>query len=361
LLNWQVLSFTQEAGGRVHNVIQLGGVAVELPKPFLFSIRPTPDNIDYKLDRLHQHFAFYDCSGEHFQYLRHRNAAVRSFGHFAHSDALIFTYDPLQDGPALDRLSKLSADPQVNAQKHVSQQEKVLEAVVQQFRLLRYMAPEAKINVPLLICVQKYDVWLQLLPKWARIDASSVTRFPEKSTSALDVQEINRNSLHIRQFLRDISPMFVAQAESNFSKIRYFAVSSLGVSPEPVEVANEYEEKTTKLCVRPRDLQAFRVTDPILWLLLHRKLIRAALSRKSHPNCKEARVVEEEEHSVRVVLPDSNQQLTVDSDYFGIQIVDPFCGSKVHIPDRKPKPKGLVDKVTGWFRSSFGKPKSQKK
>ena len=358
------LDKTQEAGGRVHNIIQMAGAKVELPKPFLFSIRPTPNNIDAKLrgNNLHQHLAFYDCSGEHFQYQRHRNALVRSFGHFAHADALMFTYDPLQDVAALERLSKVSSDPQVKAQKHVSQQDKVLEAVVHQFRLLRDVGPRSRIDIPLLICVQKYDVWARLLPPWATISTSSVHRVAKEGTSGLDIQEINRNSLHIRQFLQDISPMFVAQAESNFSKVRYFAVSALGVSPEAVDVTNEYDEKATKLCVRPRDLQAFRVTDPVLWLLLQWKLIRSVVpSQEPQQPCKEAVILEEGEHNARVALPDTKQQLMLDREYLGTRIVDPISGNAVHIPKPRPKPKSFAHKLTGWFTGSGDKSNSKKK
>ena len=352
------LEKTDLTGGAIYNQIVVEGQKIDLPKPFLFALRPTPSNIDFakKKNRLHQHLAFYDCAGEHFQYDYLRQATrntSRAFGHFAHANALMFTYDPLQDQPAIQRLAPQSTDPQVGEQRHVSSQDKTLEAVVQQFRKLQNLRPNKRIKAPLLVCVQKYDVWGRLVPKWARLDDTSVVRFPSAGTSALDVQELNRHSLHIRKFLHDISPMFVAQAESNFSLVRYFAVSALGTSPFAVDVdlEDEYGNRTrgTKLCVRPRDLHAFRVTDPILWLLAYWNLIRKALPRSDRPDeVPEAEIASSNDGVIRVVLPDSRESLVVDEEYLGTQIVDPFAGTPAWIPAGQSRKPGA-----GW-KSWFG-------
>jgi hypothetical protein len=353
------LEKTEATGGATYNQITIQGQTVDLPKPFLFAVRPTPSNIDFeaKAKKLHQHLAFYDCAGEHFQYgyLRQttRNTS-RAFGHFAHANALLFTYDPLQDQPAIQRLSQQSADPQVREQRLISQQDKTFEAVVQQFRTLRKLSPTSSIKAPLLVCVQKYDVWAPLIPKWAQLDATSVVRFATEGTSALDVQELNRHSLHIRKFLHDISPMFVAQAESNFSLVRYFAVSALGASPTPVEIDNEDEygnrTKGTKLCVRPRDLHPFRVTDPFLWLLAHWKLIRTAIPQaKPVDGMQKATIAADMDTSVRIVLPDSKESLVIDRDYLGTQIIDPFSGTPVWIPSKLAGKRRTGGGLKGWF------------
>ncbi|HBJ37512.1 MAG TPA: hypothetical protein DDZ51_22710 [Planctomycetaceae bacterium] len=353
------LDKTLESGGSVNNVINLGGQPVELPKPFLFSIRPTPSHLDFQKlhSRLHQTLALYDCSGEHFQYGRHRNTSNRSFGHFAKSNAVLFVYDPLQDTPALSRLASLSKDPQLHSQKHVSQQEKTLEAVVHQLRILKHLTPEARIKAPLLVVVQKYDVWCQLLPNWAQLGATSIVKFPSEGSSGVNVEQLNRSSLHIRKFLFDISPMFVSQAEANFETVRYFAVSALGTSPLAMnmDVSDEYESKTeTRLCIRPRDIQPFRVTDPILWLLAKWKLIRLAEStikdRKSVPR---ATVIEGSDESFHVVLPDSGQRITLDNQYAESFISDPYTGAEVWIPRRgvqSERPRGFSGLLSGLSR-----------
>lgn len=353
------LEKTEATGGATYNQITIEGQTVDLPKPFLFAVRPTPSHIDFaaKGKKLHQHLAFYDCAGEHFRYdyLRQTTKNTsRAFGHFAHANALLFTYDPLQDQPAIQRLSQQSSDPQVREQRLISQQDKTLEAVVQQFRTLRKLSPTSRIKAPLLVCVQKYDVWGKLIPKWAQLDATSVVRFPSAGTSALDVQELNRHSLHIRKFLHDISPMFVAQAESHFSVVRYFAVSALGTSPTSVEIdiEDEYGNRTkgTKLCIRPRDMHSFRVTDPILWLLAQWKLIRKAVPPAKRPDgVQEATITAETETSVRVVLPDSKETLVVDRDYLGTQIIDPFSGTPAWIPSGQSQESRPSGGLGSWF------------
>jgi len=355
------LEKTLETGGRVNNRINLNGVAVDLPKPFLFSVRPTPANIDIasKGDALHENLAFYDLAGEHFQYGRYANASNRSFGHFAHSDALIFTYDPLQDSTAIERLATLTKDPQVNSHKVLNRQDNVLEAVIQQFRVLRGLQPTEPINIPLLVCVQKFDVWKGLLPKWVPIDENSVWRSPSEGTSGVDIEELNRNSLHIKRFLQDISPTFVAQAEANFSTVRFFPVSALGGSPTAVEIPDEYDDKRAKLCIRPQDLHPFRVTDPILWLLHTWKVLRIARRRGGKPEgVAEASVVMRDGRVVGAVLPESKERITLDKQYLGTLIVDPYTGTPAWIPGQERKPQGgMMDYLPKWFGGGQKPPK----
>jgi hypothetical protein len=114
-------------------------------------------------------------------------------------------------------------------------------------------------------------------------------------------------------------------------------VSALGTSPTLVEVntEDEYGNRVsgTKLCVRPKDIHSFRVTDPILWLFSHWKLVREAVpSAKKPAGMPEATVVDETSESVRFVLPDSKETLVVDREYMGTQVVDPFTGTPAWVP-----------------------------
>lgn len=334
------LDKTQEAGGTVNNKVYINGQWVELPKPFLFSCRPSPNHFDYQKrhDSLHQNLALYDCSGEHFQYHRHKDTSNRSFGHFAKANAVLFVYDPLQDSPVLDHLESRSNDPQVHKQKHINHQEKTLEAVIHQLRILRQLIPETRIKAPLLIVVQKYDVWHGLLPEWAKIGPEAFLRSSNDGTSGVHIDELNKSSLHIRKFLFDICPMFVSLAEANFETVRYFAVSALGKSPVAVEVdvGDEYEEKKeTRLCVFPKDISPFRVTDPILWLLAQRKLVPRARKQEINKTIPEAKITGTSDTNFQVVFPDSGQRMVLDNEYLGSTIFDPFTGTETKIPRKK--------------------------
>jgi hypothetical protein len=148
--------------------------------------------------------------------------------------------------------------------------------------------------------------------------------------------------------------MFVAQAESNFSLVRYFAVSALGTSPTSVEIdiEDEYGNRTkgTKLCIRPRDMHSFRVTDPFLWLLAHWKLIRTAVPQtKRRDGVEEASIVAETETSVRLVLPDSKETLVIDHEYLGTHIIDPFSGTPVWIPLGQSRNRKRGGGLGRWF------------
>lgn len=334
------LDKTQESGGTVNNVITLNGQRVELPKPFLFFFRPTPNHINFqeKHDSLHQTLALYDCSGEHFQYGRYKLNNNRSFGHFEKANAVLFVYDPLQDSDAATNLSHDSKDPQLNNQKHTSLQEKTLEAVIQQLRILRRSDSEKRIQAPLLVVVQKYDVWHSLLPKWAQLDPKAILESSKDGYSGVHVDSLNRSSLHIRKFLFDTCPMFVSQAEANFETVRYFAVSAIGTSPQALEVdaGDEYEEKKeTKLCVLPRNIHPFRVTDPILWLFEIWGLLPKATIKNTNKTISEAKVIQASDSYIKVILPDSKKQMILDNQYLGCIISDPFTGTEAKIPRNK--------------------------
>jgi hypothetical protein len=332
------LEKTQEAGATVNNVISLNGQRVELPKPFLFSLRPTPNHVNFEKmhEKLHRTMALYDCSGEHFQYGRYRDTSNRSFGHLAKANAVMFVYDPLQDAPAQHRLSALSNDPQVHKQKHASHQEKTLEAVIHQMRILRHLTPKSRIKAPLLIVVQKYDVWYELLPKWAQVSATSTVRLQRDGASRVHIDTINRTSVHIRKFLYDICPMFVSLAEANFEIVRYFPVSAIGTSPIALEidVGDEYDErKETRLCVLPQNIQPFRVADPILWLFAKLQLVPAARTVNADEGVPSARIVGDFHAGVQVILPDSGQRITLDAQYLGSVISDPYTGAETRVPN----------------------------
>lgn len=157
-----------------------------------------------------------------------------------------------------------------------NRQETYLQEVVNRMRRHRNVAQSQRLSPPLLVCVQKYDVWKSLVPHAIdpatgaeRIDPSSIMFSQSQGIAGLDVEELNLISLLLRGFLNELSPEFVAQAESNFEVVRYLAVSALGTSPEYADGNSSTLSPSDMLKVRPSDLRPFRVTDPVLWLLQH--------------------------------------------------------------------------------------------
>ena len=324
-----VLAKTPDRG--VFNNVKLDGVDVELPKPFLFSMRPTSICIEDEIKKkdLYQTFALYDIAGELFELGRERDSTVRATGHLGVSDAIMFLFDPLQDEKTqLKLIENGNKDPglkQFFDTKKIEPQDKMLLSVITNAKRLRSLTHSEKINIPLLVCVQKFDVWKDLLPKWAEIEDNTIQPFDKLGTSAVNFPEINCQSLLIRAFINDISPSFINNAESNFTSIRFFSVSAFGSSPE-------FSESEGNFGIRSGNLQPFRVTDPILWFMQKLELLRSAIGENNCSNT--AKVISKDNEGFVVRFPDSGNRVKLDWQYEGLLVKDPWNGKHVAIPTR---------------------------
>jgi|688.fasta_scaffold18780_7 hypothetical protein len=324
---WTYLERTG-TGGAVFNTVKLDGHDVSLPKPFLFSMNPTSTSVEEgsKKNDLFQTFALYDNAGELFELGGGRDSTFRAIEHLGVADAIMFAFDPLQDEKTQSKLIE-NGNKDVGLktlfdQKTFVPQDKMLLSVITNAKRLRNLTNSKKINIPLLVCVQKFDVWRKLLPAWARIDSSSIEFIKADDTSGLDIAELNSNSLLIRAFINDISPSFVTMAEANFTSIRFFSVSSFGCSP--------VLGLEGLIVVRSGNLQPFRVTDPILWFMRRLGLIRAAIKKNQCSNV--AEVVSKDSEGFVVKFPDSGKRIKLDWEYAGLLVQDPWNGEDVAIP-----------------------------
>jgi len=326
---WTFLEKTFPAG--IFNVVTLDGVKVELPKPILFLMKPTATFVEDKLTKkeMVQTFALYDNAGELFELGRDLDPTFRAIEHLGVADAIMFVFDPLQDEKTQSKLIKNgNKDPgllELVKENKIVPQDKMLLSVITNAKRLRNLNHSEKIEIPLLVCVQKFDVWKSLLPSWAMIDDGSIEFFQTKGVFGLDYPELNRNSLLIRAFINDISPSFVTMAEANFTSVRFFSVSAFGGSPEMSEVGGE-----TKLAVRSGHLQPFRVADPILWFMRNLKLIRGATKENQCSNT--AEIVASDNEGFIVKFPDSGKRIKLDREYAGLIVRDPWNGKDVKIP-----------------------------
>lgn len=339
---------TEEAGN-LYNRVRLSNVAVQLPKPFIFSLEPTSANLDAPRlgNRLRRSVVLYDNAGESFEPLKEQSAGGenRVTQHLSQSDAVIFAFDPLQVPEARQRLRQVSQDPQLTRAAVTHNQESILNEVIH--RIDRHRSRRLPPPV-LVVCVQKYDVWNSLVahqrPRSATIsqgsyiDHTSVEYRDTEGIAGLDIEEINLISHLTRGFVNDVSPKFVATAESRFEIVRYFPVSSLGSSPEYDDSATG-KTATEFLKVRPINLQPFRVTHPLLWLLCRwnmlRRYQRASWEARDYPHAKIDGFVN---GRLRVLSPFTQGVISLDREYAGSTIVDPFCGDLIWIPEiTKPK------------------------
>ncbi|MGI9178373.1 MAG: hypothetical protein ACR2IT_11035 [Pirellulales bacterium] len=330
------------------NIVALDGMRqVILPKPFMFRLVPTQDHPGVAAGKrvTDANFVFYDNAGESFDPDKglHRQAELRTTQHLKQSSALMFVYDLLQDGHVRDRLAG-SQDPQVTDKPKDCAQEAMLENLIDQIRSFRGLSPRDRIDLPLAVCVQKFDAWRSLLPAWAAIDDSSIEFLAQHGIAALHLSEISRNSLVIRQLLEDVAPRFVSLAESNFSIVRYFPVSALGTSPKVATTGD------LPLVVRRGDIHPIRVTDPLLWFLTRWKIISSAVSRNEVST--QAKVVATNPDRLTVQFPRSQVRMALDWEYAGTIAVDPadgtpVCIPKVARPEAKPPEVPATQTVAG--------------
>lgn len=349
------VSLPKTAINHFTSTVRMNGMDVDLPKPFIFRLQPAYDHplmLAGNNNIPGYNFVFYDNAGEMFYRQNNaiRNLSNQTTRHLAFSNGIMFSFDFLQDAAVREQVRDrivssagegVTMDPQLDdeiTQDH--NQTDMLVNLVQQVRSFRNMDPRARINVPLVVCVQKFDVWRSMLPAWASIDDSSIEWFEREGMSALHVEEINHISLMIRQLLMDLYPQFVQIAEQTFSSVRYFAVSALGVSPKKSSDPSRYE-----LVIRRGDINPVRVTDPILWLMFKWGMIKKASSNRRNGPAVE--VVAKTEDRLTFRFP-SRKIFTLDYEYCGCNLIDPVSGQPCHIPkiERPANPQPAPPAVT---------------
>lgn len=338
------LQKTQEQGG-LYNIVRLDETDVQLPKPFIFSLRPTELNpfAEKLKTRTQRNLVLYDNAGESFDLLKEKAAQIRVTQHLAICDAVLFNFDPLQVPDALARLAARSQDPQVTQLATSCDQALILQEMIHRMRRHRSMAADQIISSDLIVCVQKYDVWKELLPhkkvkaadggRLDLLDHTSVIFFQDTGVAGLDVEEINRISIIVRALMQDIAPEFVALAESHFGTVRYFPVSALGTSPELEEPQGNVALNPNMLKVRPIRIQPYRVTHPMLWLLRRWGIIKRITTKTDRSNkYPHAEVAQLSSGRWRVRIPQSSTFVVVDREYSESMVVDPSTGATVWIP-----------------------------
>ncbi|MDD3887057.1 MAG: hypothetical protein PHI35_09300, partial [Victivallaceae bacterium] len=115
---------TQPTGGAFSDRITLGGLAVELPKPFIFECR-SPQK-DFNL-------VFYDNAGEQFE-PGTDGALNPGTHHLSRSDGIIFVFDPTHD--AIMRAGCDPSDPQTSENAKIIDQSELLAEMVGRIRKL---------------------------------------------------------------------------------------------------------------------------------------------------------------------------------------------------------------------------------
>ena len=249
-----------ELQGAMYDQVRFGSQVVLLPKPFLFTMRPTRPprpGAPAGWSQLRM-LCVYDNAGEHFQ-PGMDTVSMPGTQHLAHSRALWFVFDPTQHPRFRAECRSVSQDPQLTQRSRTQRQEVLLNETADRVRRYTGLPADKKHNRPLIVIVSKADIWSRLLGVQLAREPLLPDPF-DSALSAVDVDRVEKVSAAIRELLKSLTPEFVAAAEDFCSHVAYVPASALGRGPA-------VDERTGGLGIRPRDIIPQWVTVPALYMM----------------------------------------------------------------------------------------------
>ena len=250
-----------ELEGELYETVAYGNQTIAYPKPFLFDLRPGPGNNRVaEAVGMGQLLCLYDNAGEHFLPGRDTTATPVT-RHLAHSRALMFVLDPMQDQRVLAALSARKGASEPVSRGRTSRQETILLEAAARIRRHSGLLQSEKHPRPLVIVLTKLDQWESLLDDPEGDDHSEPSRsVPSLNQNAIDIERIERRSARLRKLLQALCPEIVSSAEGFAQEVFYIATSALG---DKIGI----DPKTGYAGIRPRDIQPRWVTVPLLYIM----------------------------------------------------------------------------------------------
>lgn len=267
----RLIQKTDLAGNTLYASVSFGSQRMLLPRPFLFTLRPTPKHPATDPVKLCRVMCLYDNPGEHFL-PGADSAAQPTTRHLALSQVLLYLFDPTQD-PRFRQAVKARSGHELPPGP-TARQELVLREAATRVRRLTGMPPEARHKYPLVVVLTKYDVWRGLF------DVPGDD--PWLSTGqimGLDRDLVASRSVALRNLLLQTCPEVVQAAEEFAKTVYYWPVSPLGTPPC-------FLSGSPLPHLRPGVIKPLGVTAPLL-IGLHNAvpgLITAARVKKQAPS-----------------------------------------------------------------------------
>lgn len=253
------LAKTQEFGdGFGYKQVRIGSNMIQLPQPFLFNVRTVDGHMRHGgMDRNARIICVYDNAGESFMPgADHSESPVTR--HMAHADMLMFVFDPSQSNAFRQSLIGKTTDLQVTNATVTSQQDVTLNEAAYRIKTYKGVHEDQKLKTPLVVIVNKFDVWNSLLDEPLPAVALKVE---DESSRVFNLRAVREYSNLVRDLLFQHSPEFVSAAESVSETVYYIPVSSTGSSPE--------EDSTGNLSHRPSALTPIWTEVPLIMALTH--------------------------------------------------------------------------------------------
>ena len=239
-----------ELEGALYETLPRQGRKVRLPKPFVFRVskKELPDE-SFSL-------VFYDNAGEHFE-PGSNSADSPGAQHIAVASGIFFLFDPLYSPEFRGRIES-GNDPQLE-QRRSDQQDVILSETELRMKQILGLVASEKVATPLAVIIGKSDAWIDLMGDEQLLPAISSVR----GRAQVLLSNIERNSDRIREFLLDVCPAIVANAEEISSDVAFFAASPLGSAPIRFIDSDGVE----RIGPDPSKLNPQRVEDATLWVL----------------------------------------------------------------------------------------------
>jgi hypothetical protein len=272
------LDKTDIVGQHLYDQVRFGQQVINLPRPFLFNLRPAPGHPNYdSFDDPGRVVCLYDNAGEHFN-PGEDTASSPVTQHLARSKVLMFLYDLTQDprfrdlyreatggasgagaaGPAEERF-----DDRFDAGMPTRRQETILLEAMARVRNHGGAWAGARQARPLIVIVPKADIWKPLVD--LNLDAEPIVRGiqsaedPAGKLAYVDLGRIEAVSQIVRELLMSRAPEFVAAAEGSSERVLYVPVTALGHAPRT-------QEAKPGLWVRPSQIRPRWVAVPFLYM-----------------------------------------------------------------------------------------------
>ena len=307
---------TELEGSSFTSTVKLQGTTVNLPLPFIFTIRKIHTNFDGKL----RNVVFYDNAGEHFEAGRDSVTNLATM-HLANSSQIMFLFDPFKDLKTIGSCN--NTDPQANvAARNIDQPGMLLE-IINRLRKFRKMAAAEKSDKTLVVIVTKFDAWSQTFP----FDLNDLPyAYFDKNTFqySLDLTVIKLVSYCTRQWLLERVPSIVMDSEAFFETVFFLPMSALGTSPK-------FDKKSNMIGIKPVDIKPQWAEVPIdiyLWKCGLISSVNSILDTETIPV--QGRFLD---NNFVFLNPSTRQPQSIPILYCGASVYDSTMGQFLKFPD----------------------------
>ena len=254
-----------EEDGELYQSVDYGTRQELYSRPFVFAMQPKPQHRAISEKRgakalnVSRALCLYDNAGEHFQ-PKHASELSPATDHLAFSQVLLYVFDPLQHPRFRQRCREHSADPQLSPDFRTFRQDEILQEAAKRIRQKANLPQHEQLRQPLVVVVNKFDVWKHLVPELSLGAAD-----PYVSTAdgdGINRRFMDRVSGRIRELLTATAPEVVVACDSVCEDVTFIPVSPQGCSPEVGEGL---------LGVRPCNVQPLWAELPLLYAISRAK------------------------------------------------------------------------------------------